>query len=155
MAMVEWQGKVRVVVGELTRGHRLALWRQVAEITADESADNVTIVRLINDAVLQRATRAVYVYQDDIWQRVDDDTTVDIVIDDAAYTLRLPITSATLDELPASLADEWANATAAANEYLLQQLFTSRKAANGAQPSATSSEPPSAAGPSSEQKNES
>lgn len=146
MAAMEWNGKVKVAVAELSRGAQLQLWRDIADITSDDQADDVTQVRLINDTITQQATRAVFVCEDGEWRKIANGETIEFEVDDAPYSITLPITSENLDELPFSLAKQWGDAAAEANAHLRQLLFLSEEATKTGTPSTTTSEPPSGSG---------
>lgn len=133
MRTFEWQGVIRVSVGELTRKQTLQFANEmndlyttsrIEEIQAIENQKELDVVTLqvtdaINEIPTVLATRKIEVCKDGQWIAVGAKP-VPVELDGMPYEVALPITRAWLNDLPASLYKQWIGAVGEENAYLLQ-----------------------------------
>lgn len=154
MPVVEWNGQVKITVGELTRAGQLDLfvwwheWSQQRQRT-DETLDwlyNTEHFIETDAMVAAAATRKIEVCQAGQWVTLDNAPQTIETVDGDVFTLTFPPTYAQINTCPRSLGDQWIEAATQKNGGINANLtfFTSWTAMSGK----TTSEPESDATPS-------
>lgn len=123
MGVVEWKDCIKIVTGELTRSEFLELARDVQKVVvALKDMDDEAVGMHINDIVLVKATREVYLKNGTgDWHPIGGRKSFEF--DGVEYWVELPPTSEMLNALPMSLTLRWAESAANDNKYITQSLF--------------------------------
>ena len=138
MPAFEWKDTLRVVVGEITRGQQMAIWREIA----DGELKDLNVIdqqERIAEIVAAYATKSVSVRNGKGWKPVDSHVVIES--DDVAIEFDLPLTNDGLSNMPLSLARDWMTTALEANGGLTAIInFISLPRTNSTQGSAITSE---------------
>ncbi len=153
MAVIEWEGEVRVHVGEISRAGQLDLWVMYAGSAwfendkADSDLDNVRRVMETDSMVAAAATRRVEICKKGKWVTLAHGKSETIQSEGGdVFTIGFPPTYEQVNACPRRLGDGWVEEAVERNGGLSLNLnfFTSLTLANGKVNSdPTLDEPPS------------
>lgn len=143
MAVYEWEGKIRITIGSLSRAAKLDLW--IAYTQSDLYNNNGNVTPLDNarhimetDAMVTAAsTKQIEVCIKGKWQTVEDSLTVEH--DSEQFELQFPPSADMINHLPSHFADWWIEQATNRNGGLTANMafFSSLAPKNGQ----TNSEP--------------
>ncbi len=156
MSVIEWEGEVRVHVGEISRAGQLDLWVMYAGSTwfendkADSDLDNVRRVMETDSMVAAAATRRIEICKKGKWVTLPDGKSETIQSEDGdVFTLSSPPTYEQVNACPRRLGDAWVKEAVERNGGLSLNLnfFTSLTPENGKVNKDPTSEPPPSSTP--------
>lgn len=151
MPVFEWQGVIRITIGELSRAAQFDLWAMYtqSEWYNDTTEDNTRNgVRLMDtDAMVTAvATRKIEVCKKGKWVEVEAGETVTVITPDSdEFPVSYPVTYQQINTAPRSLGDLWVRYGTERNGGLTANMtfFTSLTLTNGKTNSVPeSAEPP-------------
>ena len=150
MAVFEWNGLVRITVGEISRAGQLDLWVMYSESEWHEkkTLTGVDYTRQLTETdamVAAAATRKIEVCKGGKWVTLNpDDKHTVITPDGDSFELSYPVPYATINTCPRSLGDQWIEASVERNGGFNHNMtfFSSLTLTNGKTNSEPKSEEP-------------
>lgn len=150
MPVFEWQGVIRVTVGELSRAAQFDLWTMFTQSewfndTTEDATRNAIRIMDTDAMVTAVATRKVEVCKKGKWVEVQSGETVTVVTPDGdEFPVSYPVAYQQINAAPRSLGDMWVRYGTERNGGLTANMtfFTSLTLTSGKTNSAPESEEP-------------
>lgn len=150
MPVFEWQGVIRVTVGELSRAAQFDLWTMFTQSewfndTTEDATRNAIRIMDTDAMVTAVATRKVEVCKKGKWVEVQSGETVTVATSDGdEFPVSYPVAYQQINAAPRSLGDMWVRYGTERNGGLTANMtfFTSLTLTSGKTNSAPESEEP-------------